>query len=106
MRTAPPSFYPSLSQRPAAPAQKLLLAYHLMIDCEHFQTPLLDSPVALIKLHRRARPRVAWTDFGSVGVGRRAILRKSDKFSQGLSHPGLDPPCPARPSRYDTAMAL
>ena len=63
-----------------------------MIDCEHFQTPLLDSPVALIKLHRRARPRVAWTDFGSVGVGRRAILRKSDKFSQGLSHPGLDPP--------------
>ena len=75
-------------------AQKFQMAYHLMFDCEQLQTPLLVSPVALIKLHRRARPRVAWTDFGSVGVGRRAILRKSDKFSQGLSHPGLDPPYP------------
>ena len=33
----------------------------------------------------------AWTDFGSVGVGRRAILRKSDKFSQTPSHPAMDP---------------
>ena len=56
-RSAPPSFCPSFSQRPAAPAQKLLLAYHLMIDCEHLQTPVLDSPVALIKLHRRAQER-------------------------------------------------
>ena len=62
-----------------------------MIDCEQLQTPLLVSPVALIKLHRRARSRVAWTEFGSVGVGRRAVLGKSDKSSQGSGHPGLDP---------------
>ena len=65
-----------------------------MIDCEQLQTPLLVSPVALIKLHRRARSRVAWTEFGSVGVGRRAVVRKSDTFSHTPTHPaarGLDP---------------
>ena len=67
------------------------MAYRLMFDCEQLQTPLLVSPVALIKLHRRARSWVAWTEFGSVGEGRRVILRKSDKFSQIPSHPGLDP---------------
>ena len=72
-------------------AQKFQTAYHLMVDCEQLQTPLLVSPVALIKLHRRARSRVAWTEFGSVGVGRRAILGRRDKFSQGSAHPGLDP---------------
>ena len=66
-------------------------AYHVMIDCEQLQTPLLVSPVALIKLHRRARSWVAWTEFGSVGLGRRAVLGKSDKSSQGSGHPGLDP---------------
>ena len=67
------------------------MAYHLMFDCEQLQTPLLVSPVALIKLHRRARSRVAWTEFGSVGVGRRAVVRKSDTFSHTPTHPGLDP---------------
>jgi hypothetical protein len=62
-----------------------------MIDCEQLQTPLLVSPVALIKLHRRARSRVAWTEFGSVGVGRRAALGQNDKSSEGSGHPGLDP---------------
>ena len=33
----------------------------------------------------------AWTDFGSVGAGRKSVLRKSDKISQGLGHPRLDP---------------
>ena len=72
-------------------AQKFQMAYHLMFDCEQLQTPLLVSPVALIKLHRRARSRVAWTEFGGVGEGRRAVLGKSDKSSQGSAHPGLDP---------------
>ena len=62
-----------------------------MMDCEQLQTPLLVSPVALIKLHRRARSRVAWTEFGSVGVGRRAALGQNDKSSEGSGHPGLDP---------------
>jgi hypothetical protein len=34
---------------------------------------------------------VAWTEFGGVGEGRRAVLGKSDKSSQGSGHPGLDP---------------
>ena len=36
----------------------------------------------------------AWTDFGSVGAGRKcvsAILRKSDNFSQELAQPRVDP---------------
>ena len=77
---------------PPAAAQKFQTAYHLMIDCEQLQTPLLVSPVALIKLHRRARSRVAWTEFGGVGEGRRTSLRQIDKivFSDP-GHPGLDP---------------
>ena len=40
--------------------------------------------MALSKLHLCVKVWEAWTDFGSVGVGRRPILflRKSDKFSQ------------------------
>ena len=34
---------------------------------------------------------VAWTEFGSVGVGRRAALGQNDKSSEGSGHPGLDP---------------
>ena len=86
-RSAPPSFYPPSRKLPPAAAQKFQTAYHLMMDCEQLQTPLLVSPVALIKLHRRARSRVAWTEFGGVGEGRRAVLGKSDKSSQG-SHRG------------------
>ena len=33
----------------------------------------------------------AWTDIGSVGVGRIAVLTQIDNFRQGLSHPRLDP---------------
>ena len=73
-----------------------------MFDCEQLQTPLLVSPVALIKLHRRARSRVAWTEFGSVGVGRRAALGQNDKSSEGSGHPGVDPvsatPAPLAPN--------
>ena len=90
-RSAPASFSPPSRKLPPAAAQKFQTAYHLMIDCEQLQTPLLVSPVALIKLHRRARSRVAWTEFGGVGEGRRAVLGKSDKSSQGSGHPGLDP---------------
>jgi hypothetical protein len=35
---------------------------------------------------------VAWTEFGSVGVGRRTILRQIDKFSQIRATPGWTPP--------------
>ena len=91
-RSAPPSFCASLSQRPAAASQKSDLVYHLMMDCEHLQTPHLDTPTALME---RCRSHLVWevrTDFGIVGVYPRAILRKSDKFSQVSTHPGVDPP--------------
>jgi hypothetical protein len=63
-----------------------------MMDCEQLQTPLLDAQMALIKLRLCDLIWVAWTDFGTVGVVRRAILGKSDKYSQGLVHLRLDPP--------------
>ena len=56
--------------------------------------PLLHHPVALDELYRMALLREAWTDIGDVGVVRRAGLGKIDKFSEALSHPGVDP---ARP---------
>jgi hypothetical protein len=69
------------------------MAYRLMFDCEQLQTPLLDAQMALSKLRLCDLFWVAWTEFGGVGEGRRVsvILRKSDKFSQIPSHPGLDP---------------
>ena len=67
------------------------MAYRLMFDCEQLQTPLLDAQMALSKLRLCDLFWVAWTEFGSVGVGRRAILGRRDKFSQGSAHPGLDP---------------
>jgi hypothetical protein len=73
-------------------SQKLFLVVHLMMDSEHRWTPLLDSPTALLERRGRTLVWEARTDFGIVGVYPRAILRKSDKFSQGFSHPGLDPP--------------
>ena len=48
--------------------------------------------MALSKLHLCGLVWEAWTDFGSVGVGRRAILTQSDNNRQGLSHPRVDPP--------------
>ena len=47
--------------------------------------------MALSKLHLCALVWEAWTDIGSVGAGRRAILRKSDNFSQELAQPRVDP---------------
>ena len=38
--------------------------------------PLLHHPVALDELYRMALLREAWTDFGDVGVVRRALLRQ------------------------------
>ena len=91
-RSAPASFSPPSRKLPPAAAQKFQTAYHLMIDCEQLQTPLLVSPVALIKLHRRARSRVAWTEFGGVGEGRRTSLRQIDKFPGFRATPGWTPP--------------
>jgi hypothetical protein len=60
---------------PPVAAQKFQTAYHLMIDCEQRQTPLLVSPVALIKLHRSTtgEPGLGWrgrsSAHGSVGEG-------------------------------------
>ena len=47
--------------------------------------------MALSKLHLCAKVWEAWTDFGSLGVVRRATLTKIDNFRQGFSHPPLDP---------------
>ena len=70
-----------------------------MFDYEQLQTPLLDAQMALSKLRLCDLFWVAWTEFGSVGVGRRAVLGKSDKSSQGSGHPGLDPVVPPGASR-------
>ena len=67
------------------------MAYRLMFDCEQLQTPLLDAQMALSKLRLCDLFWVAWTEFGGVDEGRRAVLGKSDKSSQGSGHPGLDP---------------
>ena len=48
--------------------------------------------MALSKLHLCGLVWEAWTDFGSVGVGRRAILTQSDRKRQGSAHPRVDPP--------------
>ena len=62
-----------------------------MFDCEQLQTPLLDAQMALSKLRLCDLFWVAWTEFGSVGEGRRPVLGKSDKSSQGSGHPWVDP---------------
>ena len=90
-RSAPPSFSPPSRKLPPAAAQKFQTAYHLMFDCEQLQTPLLDAQMALSKLRLCDLFWVAWTEFGSVGVGRRAALGQNDKSSEGSGHPGLDP---------------
>ena len=60
-------------------AQKFQTAYHLMFDCEQLQTPLLDAQMALSKLRLCDLFRVAWTEFGGVGEGRRSALGQNDK---------------------------
>ena len=62
-----------------------------MFDCEQLQTPLLDAQMALSKLRLCDLFWVAWTEFGSVGVGRRAILTQIDRKRQAPGHPGVDP---------------
>ena len=47
--------------------------------------------MALSKLHLCGLVWVAWTDFGSVGVGRRAIVTQIDRKRHTPSHPGVDP---------------
>jgi len=56
--------------------------------------------MALSKLHLCAKVREAWTDFGSVGVGRRPILTESDNFRQALA----DPHATCGPTRAVTAL--
>ena len=67
------------------------MAYRLMFDCEQLQTPLLDAQMALSKLRLCDLFWVAWTEFGSVGEGRRTSLRQIDKFSQIRATPGWTP---------------
>ena len=88
-RSAPASFSPPSRKLPPVAAQKFQTAYHLMFDYEQLQTPLLDAQMALSKLRLCDLFWVAWTEFGGVGEGRRAVLGKSDKSSQGSGHPGL-----------------
>ena len=76
--------------RPTLP-QKFHLAYHLVIGGGQLWTPLLAHPTAPEALHGMGQVREAWTDVGKNAVVRRADLRRSDKFSQILSHLGVDP---------------
>ena len=64
-----------------------------MIDRENVWTPLLDAQMALSKLHLCVLVWEAWTDFGSVGAGRRADVRKSDRkpHTSGHPRPRVDP---------------
>ena len=67
-----------------------------MMDSEHVWTPLLVTPTALIERRGSHLVWEAWTDVGSVGVGRTAVLTQIDNFRQGTAHPRLDPTCPVR----------
>ena len=78
--------------RPTLP-QKFHLAYHLVIGGGQLWNPLLAHPTAPEALHGMGQVREAWTDVGKNAVVRRACLGRSDKFSQVLSHLGLDPVC-------------
>ena len=84
----------TITQTTSAPvaAQKFQTAYHLMFDCEQLQTPLLATTTALIERRSCGMVWVAWTEFGSVGEGRRTSLRQIDKFSQIRATPGWTPP--------------
>jgi hypothetical protein len=90
-RSAPPSFSPPSRKLPPAAAQKFQTAYHLMFDCEQLQTPLLATTTALIERRSCGMVWVAWTEFGSVGVGRRTSVRQIDRKPHTPGHPGLDP---------------
>ena len=90
-RSAPPTFSPPSRKLPPAAAQKFQTAYHLMFDCEQLQTPLLATTTALIERRSCGMVWVAWTEFGSVGVGRRTSVRQIDRKPHTPGHPGLDP---------------
>ena len=62
-----------------------------MFDCEQLQTPLLATTTALIERRSCGMVWVAWTEFGSVGEGRRAVLDKTTSLLRDPGHPGLDP---------------
>ena len=62
-----------------------------MFDCEQLQTPLLATTTALIERRSCGMVWVAWTEFGSVGVGRRTSVRQIDRKPHTPGHPGLDP---------------
>ena len=70
--------------------QKLQLAYHLTLDCEHLRRSLLVRSLAPMELLGMGRVWVAWTDVGGVGVVRRPFLTKIAKFCQGLVHLRLE----------------
>ena len=59
------------------------------------------TPTALIERCRSHLVWEAWTDFGSVGAGRRAILTQIDNFRQGLGHLRVDPTDERRQTRDD-----
>ena len=90
-RSAPASFSPPSRKLPPVAAQKFQTAYHFMFDCEQLQTPLLATTTALIERRSCGMVWVAWTEFGSVGEGRRTSLRQIDKFSQIRATPGWTP---------------
>ena len=90
-RSAPASFSPPSRKLPPVAAQKFQTAYHFMFDCEQLQTPLLATTTALIERRSCGMVWVAWTEFGSVGEGRRAVLTQIDRKRQAPGHPGVDP---------------
>ena len=48
---------------------------------------------------------VAWTEFGGVGEGRRAILTQIDRKRQAPGHPGVDPViCGVRKSKSSSQI--
>jgi hypothetical protein len=103
-RSAPPSFSPPSRKLPPAAAQKFQTAYHLMFDCEQLQTPLLATTTALIERRSCGMVWVAWTEFGSVGVGRRTSVRQIDRKPHTPGHPGLDPVSGTSGARGNTGV--
>ena len=57
------------------------------------------TPTALTERRGSHLVWEAWTDFGSVGAYPRAILGRSDKFSEGLVHLRLEATLTVRASK-------
>ena len=77
-----------------------------MFDCEQLQTPLLATTTALIERRSCGMVWVAWTEFGSVGVGRRTSVRQIDRKPHTPGHPGLDPVRRGSPSNKIKRMLM